>query len=331
MSAPTNTPGVLPAGVDPAVVRSIRQASASSSADFGLLMAQAQQESSFQPDAKASTSSATGLYQFIDSTWLDMVRQFGAKYGIGDLAQQVTVDASGKSVVADKSVRQQILELRKDPQISAALAGEYTQQNKAEIERGLGHSVPRAALYMAHFLGAGGATTFLKAVESKGATVAAQLLPDAAAANHNIFYDKETGAAKTVAQIYHSLADHIEHEAQALTNAGPATATDLADTTTSAPTTASLAANILASLPTATEPTVSGVPGAGSVAAFRAFGSVGWSGGKLSEPLMAMLNVMSLAALKLADEAKHPEPASTAPKPRTPAIQAELRPHRGLG
>lgn len=323
MSAPSNQFGAAAAGIDPAIVRSIRQASQSSSTDFGLLMAQAEQESSFQPDAKASSSSATGLYQFIDSTWLDMVRQFGAKYGIGNLAQQVSVDASGKSVVADKSVRKEILELRKDPQLSAALAGEYTQLNKAEIERGLGHSVPRAALYMAHFLGAGGATTFLKAVETKGSTVAADLLPDAAAANHNIFYDHVTGAAKTVSQIYHALASRIEHEAQALTGTADATASEeTADASTGA-----IAAGAIATLPTATIPTAD--PGnAAPGSAFRAF-TAGLAGGRFSQPLMAMINVMSLAAMKLVAEPQ--KTAAAAPeKPKAEPVQASLRSHRGV-
>src|SRR5579883_2443343 len=87
--------------IDPAVLQGIRQASRATHIDFAYLMAQASQESGFQADAKAKTSSATGLYQFIDSTWLDMVRLHGAQYGIGDLAAQVREDASGRSVVAD--------------------------------------------------------------------------------------------------------------------------------------------------------------------------------------------------------------------------------------
>lgn len=326
MSAPSNQFGAALAGVDPAIVRSIRQASQSSSTDFGLLMAQAEQESSFQPDAKASSSSATGLYQFIDSTWLDMVRQFGAKYGIGNLAQQVTVDATGKSVVADKSMRKEILELRKDPQLSAALAGEYTQLNKAEIERGLGHSVPRAALYMAHFLGAGGATTFLKAVERQGSTVAADLLPDAAAANHNIFYDHVTGAAKTVSQIYHALAGRIEHEAQALTGTTEtASATDPAGASTS-----TLAAGAIARLPATTVPIADAATSgtSGGVGAFRAF-TAGLATGRLSQPLMAMINVMSLAAIKLVREPQKTA-AAEPEKPKAQPVQASLRSRRGI-
>ncbi|MBV8652476.1 MAG: transglycosylase SLT domain-containing protein, partial [Alphaproteobacteria bacterium] len=115
------------AAIDPAVVQGIRQASRESHVDFGYLMAEAQQESGFQPDAKAATSSATGLYQFTDATWLDMVRLHGAQHGVGQLAEQITTNAAGHSVVADPSAREHILSLRKDPALSASLAAELTK------------------------------------------------------------------------------------------------------------------------------------------------------------------------------------------------------------
>ncbi len=158
------------ASIDPGVLNGIRQASQSTHTDFGYLMAQAAQESGFQSDVKASTSSATGLFQFIDSTWLDMVRQHGAKHGIARLAEQVTCDAAGRPHVVDPAVRESILALRKDPRISAALAGEFAHDNKAEVERVLGRPAEKTDLYLAHFLGAGGATEILKAIQHNSAS-----------------------------------------------------------------------------------------------------------------------------------------------------------------
>src|SRR5487761_1113621 len=154
MAAPSNPYPALHRAVDPNIVRQIRQASRASSADFGLLMAQAAQESGFRPDAKAATGSGAGLFQFIDSTWLDMMHRYGAKYGQGELAQQIGTDAAGKPAVADAATRHRILALRSDPALSASLAGEYAKQNQGEVERALGHPVGKADLYMAHFLGA---------------------------------------------------------------------------------------------------------------------------------------------------------------------------------
>jgi hypothetical protein len=206
----THPPAAAPA-VDPTIVSDIRKASRTANVDFGYLMAQAAQESSFQPGAKAATSSATGLFQFIDSTWLNSVKQYGAKYGLGAYAQQITTDADGKAHVADPAVKQQILDLRKDPQISSNIAAEFAHANKTEVERALGHPASSTDLYLAHFLGAQGATDFVKQIANGGQTKAAEILPQAAAANKSVFYDSN-GDAKTVAQIYRTFSDKIERQ-----------------------------------------------------------------------------------------------------------------------
>ncbi len=227
MTAPNNPMPTLPPGATTGVIGSIRQAARATNVDFGLLMAQAQQESGFQADAKASGSSATGLFQFIDTTWLGLVQRFGEKYGVGALAQQITTDSAGRASVADPATRQRILDLRKDPRLSAAMAAEFARQNKGELEQALGRPASNADLYMAHFLGAGGATTFLKAVASAGATPGADLLPDAAAANRSVFYDP-SGRPLSVAQIYQSFATRINQQAAQLGGTGASPITGLA-------------------------------------------------------------------------------------------------------
>lgn len=279
MTAPNNPLPTLPSGATSVVVSSIRQAARATNVDFGLLMAQAQQESGFQADAKASGSSATGLYQFIDSTWLGLVQRFGAKYGVGALAQQVTTDASGRAGVADPATRQQILDLRKDPRLSSALAAEYARQNKTELEQALGRPAGNADLYMAHFLGAGGATTFLKAVASGGATPGAALLPEAAAANRGAFYDAG-GHPLSVAQIYQSFASKIGQQATELAaSAGPS--------------------------PTAALGSGSDVP-----ALIR---GLTFDGRQLASPMAAMLNLFALSAIKLIGSPSTPSASTLLP------------------
>jgi Transglycosylase SLT domain len=203
-------PQRVAAAIDPAVLQGIRQASASSHIDFGYLMAQAAQESGFHADAKAATSSAAGLFQFIESTWLAMVKQHGAQHGIGQLAQQIATDGAGRLSVADPAARAHILALREDPVLSAGLAAEYTKSNKDEVERALGRPAGSAELYLAHFLGAGGATQLLKAVQEDSRQSAAALLPDAAGANHAVFFDAGSGAPRSVGELYRSFATQIE-------------------------------------------------------------------------------------------------------------------------
>lgn len=206
----------------PEVTSAIQKASASTGVDFAFLVAQAGQESSFQPDAKATTSSASGLYQFVDSTWLSLVHDKGAQHGLGDLASQIDMTDSGPRV-ADPSVRRQILALRNDPTVAAAMAAEYAKMNGTQLSQELGHSVGSTDLYMAHFLGTGGAAKFLSALDSTPNAVAAKLLPDAAAANRGVFYDSQ-GNPRTVAQIYNHFATRFGDTALQVASAGTAAA-----------------------------------------------------------------------------------------------------------
>lgn len=184
------------------VVSAVKLASSHTGVDFSYLMRQAAQESGFRADAKAETSSATGLYQFIDRTWLQMVRDHGAKYGLGDLAQKIDSGPGGVPRVNDSRLRQQILDLRYDPKVSAVMAAEFARANKASLESSLGDRVGSTELYLAHFLGAGGASRFLAAMRAEPNRPAAEILPDAAAANRNVFFDRQSGRALSVLDVY---------------------------------------------------------------------------------------------------------------------------------
>ena len=61
------------------IVNYIQRASDETGVDFSYLVHQAKAESSFDPNAKARTSSATGLFQFIERTWLDLAEKHGHK------------------------------------------------------------------------------------------------------------------------------------------------------------------------------------------------------------------------------------------------------------
>jgi hypothetical protein len=317
MTVPNNPFPALSRAADPTVLRSIRQASEATSADFGLLMAQAQRESGFRADAKSSTSSATGLFQFVDSTWLDMVHRFGDKYGVGDLAQQISETSNGKLAVANANTKQKILDLRQDPAISSLLAAEYAKQNQTEMEQSLGRPLSRGDVYMAHFLGAGGATQFLKALDSKGDMPAAKLLPDAAAANPGIFYDA-AGHAKSVRDIYQSVASKIEKDASSFAADGAASMVP-ASTSANSFAVASMANTLgLNSNLIGTE-SGSGTSGTGMSSIGHA---VDWSGVKLSAPMLQMLNVVALAALKMTEDTGDAQTASQPPiRPTTPHVE----------
>ena len=153
-----------------------------------LLMAVADKESSFVTAVQAKTSSATGLYQFIERTWLGVVRDFGPRYGLEKEAALVTSDANDRPVITDPAERARVLELRRDPYLSALMAGEMLKRDAARIAQRIGRELTLGEVYLAHFLGADDAGEFLANVVNKPAAAAAVLLPGPARANRSIFF-----------------------------------------------------------------------------------------------------------------------------------------------
>ena len=83
------------------VTGAIRQAAQATGTSFQYLLATAQVESGLNPQAGAATSSARGLFQFIDQTWLATMKQSGPALGYGHYAAAITKTASGHYEVAD--------------------------------------------------------------------------------------------------------------------------------------------------------------------------------------------------------------------------------------
>lgn len=170
--------------IRPDVQAAIARAAQATGVDFSYLLAQAKIESSLNPAARAGTSSAAGLYQFTQGTWLATLDRHGAEHGLDWAGQAID---GGR--IADPALRAQVLALRFDPQASALMAGELASDNRAALSARLGREPDAAELYMAHFLGAEGAGRFLSALAADPGQSAAALLPDAAAANRAVFYD----------------------------------------------------------------------------------------------------------------------------------------------
>lgn len=183
------------------VTGAIRQASQATGTSFSYLLATAQVESGLNPQAGAPTSSARGLFQFVEQTWLGTIKQSGAALGYGRYAAAITQTASGRYVVQDPSMRQEILKLRNDPTANAVMAGAFTQANAAYLTQKLGRPPSEGELYIAHFLGAGGAARLIGAAANNPDAKAAALFPNAAHANPSIFFDRHSGTPRSLAAV----------------------------------------------------------------------------------------------------------------------------------
>jgi hypothetical protein len=158
----------------------IARAADATGVDFSLLVETARRESALNPNARAGTSSATGLFQFIDSTWLDMVRRHGAEHG---LAPQAAALRAG----VDAATRRDILALRTEPELSARMAAELARENAQTLQARLGRAPSAGELYAAHVMGPGGAVRLIEAA-AQGAPDASALFPREATANRGLFY-----------------------------------------------------------------------------------------------------------------------------------------------
>ncbi len=181
------------------VQSAIALASSRTGVDFGYLLGQAKLESGLNANARAGTSSASGLYQFVEQSWLAVVKKHGAEHGLGWAAD--SIGQSGGRYYVTGGARAAVMGLRNDPTAASLMAAEHASDNKAALESTLGRDANGTDLYMAHFLGLGGATKFLGTMASNPQASAAALFPTAARANRSIFY-ASNGQPRSLSDIY---------------------------------------------------------------------------------------------------------------------------------
>ena len=182
------------------VLDAVQRASARTGIDFDYLFDVARVESGYNPNAKAATSSARGLYQFTKQTWLATLDRHGANHGLAWAADAIGRDASGRLSVADPMLREQIFALRDDPAAASNMAAALTGDNRTYLESRIGRAAEPVDLYLAHFLGSGGAAKFLAALAANPDQPGATMMPEAAAANRPVFYAAD-GSMRSLAEI----------------------------------------------------------------------------------------------------------------------------------
>jgi len=136
-------------------------------------------ESGGNPNARSNTSSASGLFQFTDSTWKEMVNKHGKEYGITN---------------RDKN----------DPEAQKIMAQKLLDDNKKYLTKALERNPSNGELYLAHFMGAGGAA---KLISSNPSQVAARIFPKEAKANKAIFFSGNR--PRTTKEVYNLITTKV--------------------------------------------------------------------------------------------------------------------------
>ncbi|MCG7392497.1 lytic transglycosylase domain-containing protein [Microvirga sp. ACRRW] len=220
------------------LVHSILKAAHVTGVDPVYMMTLADVESSLSPEAKAPTSSAEGLFQFIDRTWLEIVSMHAADYGFTAAAAAIRI-VNGDPVVSDKD-REWVMNLRTDPYFSALMAGELIKDvERALIAQGE-RELAEAELYLAHFLGARSAVRFLEVLDQDPNMKASKLFPAAAKANTGLFMEGKGRKRRpvSVAELYNKIDSKIVRRLDRYEGIGPylaevtrpAVASDVAET-----------------------------------------------------------------------------------------------------
>ena len=192
---------VRPPSIADRIERAFEAASKTTGTSFDYLLQTAQRESNFNTNAKAPTSTASGLFQFIESTWFEVMKESGPALGFSEHARHIERTSRGGYVVKDAEKRAEILNLRNDPGAASMLAGAYTRSNAKQLSARLGRTPSSGELYIAHFLGPRGAEKLIGLAERSPNQNAAATFPAQARANRSIFYTP-AGKPRTASEVY---------------------------------------------------------------------------------------------------------------------------------
>jgi len=190
--------------------QSARSAARIANVSFVDVLAKAAQESDFNPGARSSQSSAAGPFQFVEHTWLDMIKRHGAAYGLGQEAAQIKVH-NGVASVSDPTLRKRLLDLRSDVGLSSGMAARYLDESSHDLAQALRRKPTVTENRIAYFLGPGGAAKLIRSAQSNPGGSAVAALPQAAAANRPLFYGAQGALTnrEALTKITHFVNRHV--------------------------------------------------------------------------------------------------------------------------
>ena len=187
-----------------AIEQVVNRAASATGVDFGFLLRTAKRESGLNSGAHAPTSSAAGLFQFVEQTWMATLKRHGSAHGYARYAALIQQGADGRySVPGGAEAKKAVMDLRYDPGAASTMAGELVSDHASYLRGRTGREPTGGELYAAHFLGVQGSARLIDAARSTPGAAAASLFPEAARANRNVFF--KDGRPVSVAELYNNL------------------------------------------------------------------------------------------------------------------------------
>ena len=122
----------------------------------------------------------------INQTWLGLVKNYGAAHGLASQAAAIQQDDNGQYIVKDAANASRNSRFAQKSKNCGGAGADLVRENQSALQSNLGRKVGPTELYLAHFLGSKAATQFLQRTEANRGQIAADLMPQAAAANPHV-------------------------------------------------------------------------------------------------------------------------------------------------
>ena len=171
--------------------------------DPNYLVRLANRESHFDPVAESPTSTAAGLFQFTENTWLCSLRKFGPGLGVVG-SDHIWQTRRGVCETSAPRERSRLLALRSDPTVSTRIAAAFSLRNYRVLMAQFGRRPTGTELYVLHFLGENVGVRFLQTYYDNPNASALSLTKAGAWANPDIFFNGSAGS-RSVKEVFGAL------------------------------------------------------------------------------------------------------------------------------
>ncbi|PCJ02649.1 MAG: hypothetical protein COB14_01435 [Alphaproteobacteria bacterium] len=206
---------------NPSLINDIYDASITTQTDFELLLITAMIESDLGRVTKSSTSSARGIFQYIEPTWLILIKRYGVRIGKKTYADTIEINTESylpEMIRHSQFTKKDVLDLRNNTKI-ASLIKAYQLKDEAKIvaKYKAGQRINATDHYIVHMLGLSQARTFYALLRNESSNILTNLnnkgFKEAIRLNPTFFYsaqNKALGATEAYTQFHRKVSQQYK-------------------------------------------------------------------------------------------------------------------------